>query len=219
MRYYGLNSACSFTSPAALFVTWNGVGHKSHSNTSKSGRLDKMLTLFIVKCCESIVEPVRWQVVLRRQYQLDLMEVHQLSQFNRGIRYLLTCIDIFSKQAWVLQLRTKSSKEVAKAFAKVLVDGVPRRIQTDQGREFRGSPFKRLLQRYGIKQFSTSQPDIKCTIVEHFNRTLRWRLARYLTCNNKSHQPTDSTPTDSIMDGLVTVLAPRYFRNTWRWRV
>ena len=38
------------------------------------------------------------------QFQADLIDVQNLSQFNKGYKYLLTCRDIFSKNAWVVPL-------------------------------------------------------------------------------------------------------------------
>ena len=38
------------------------------------------------------------------QFQADLVDVQSLSRYNKGFKYLLTCIDIFSKYAWVIPL-------------------------------------------------------------------------------------------------------------------
>ena len=35
-------------------------------------------------------------------YQIDLVDVSSLSPFNDGMRYLLTCIDVFTKRAWAV---------------------------------------------------------------------------------------------------------------------
>ena len=36
------------------------------------------------------------------QFQADLVDLQNFSRYNKGYKYLLTCIDIFSKYAWVL---------------------------------------------------------------------------------------------------------------------
>jgi len=38
---------------------------------------------------------------LNDQWVTDLMEVQPLAKYNRGIRYLLTVLDVLSKYAWV----------------------------------------------------------------------------------------------------------------------
>ena len=46
-------------------------------------------------------------------YQIDLADVSNLAAFNDGARYLLTCIDVFSKRAWAVPIRTKTGRDVA----------------------------------------------------------------------------------------------------------
>ena len=57
------------------------------------------------------------------QFQADLVDVQNLSRYNKGYKYLLTCIDIFSKYAFVLPLKTKQGQELVKAFQKILSNG------------------------------------------------------------------------------------------------
>ncbi len=114
------------------------------------------------------------------QYQVDLCDMSALASENQGFRYLLTCIDIFSKRAWALPIKRKTAEECAVAFAKVLVDGVPRKVQADDGKEFKGA-FKRLLDQHGIHFFIATNTDIKCAVVERFNRTLKTRMWKYFT--------------------------------------
>ena len=73
------------------------------------------------------------------------MDVQNLSRYNRGYKYLLTCIDIFGKYAWVVPLKTKQSQELVKAFQKILASGrKPSKLQTDQGTEFLNRVFQKL---------------------------------------------------------------------------
>jgi len=46
----------------------------------------------------------------------DLVEMQAFSKSNRGVRYLLTVIDVFSKYGWMLLLKDKTGKSVADAF-------------------------------------------------------------------------------------------------------
>ena len=43
-----------------------------------------------------------------------------LSKYNKGIRFLLCVIDIFSKNAWVAPLKDKKGISIAKAFQSIL---------------------------------------------------------------------------------------------------
>ena len=41
------------------------------------------------------------------QWAADLIEVQTLKSYNKGYRYLLTVIDVFSKYAWVRPLKER----------------------------------------------------------------------------------------------------------------
>ena len=74
---------------------------------------------------------------IEAQFQADLVDVQNLSRYNKGYKYLLTCIDIFSKYAWVVPLKTKQGQELLKAFKNILSSRrKPVKLQTDQGTEF-----------------------------------------------------------------------------------
>ena len=62
------------------------------------------------------------------QFQGDLVDFQNLSRFNKGYKYLLTRIDIFSKYAWVVPLKTKQGQELVKAFQTMLSSGPRHRI-------------------------------------------------------------------------------------------
>lgn len=119
-----------------------------------------------------------------KQFQIDLVDMSEYSVENDGVRYLLTCIDVFSKYAWVQCLQNKSAGVVTNAFKNILSQGrVPARLQTDKGTEFYNKQFQRVLSRYEIKHFSTSN-ETKACVVERFNRTFKTRMWRYLTSVN-----------------------------------
>jgi hypothetical protein len=47
-------------------------------------------------------------------FQCDLCDMRSLSKANDGYAYLLTCIDVFSKFAYVRPIKSKSNKDVIK---------------------------------------------------------------------------------------------------------
>ena len=61
-----------------------------------------------------------------------------ISKFNKGFRFLLCVIDIFSKYAWVVPLKDKKGVSIVKAFQKILDDSKrkPNKIWVDKGGEF-----------------------------------------------------------------------------------
>ncbi len=56
----------------------------------------------------------------RYQFQMDLVDIQQLADFNDGARYLLTCIDTFTRKAFVRILTSKDAKYVLQGFESIL---------------------------------------------------------------------------------------------------
>jgi hypothetical protein len=51
-----------------------------------------------------------------QQWQMDLADMQSMQKFNDGYRYLLVCIDVFSKYAWVVPLKNKTGPSLVEAF-------------------------------------------------------------------------------------------------------
>lgn len=118
-------------------------------------------------------------------WQADLCDMRSLSEFNDGYKYLLTCIDVFSRFAWIVPLKTKQNTSVIEGFERILASG--RKcifVQFDKGMEFLGGATLKFFKRHGIKYYTTRNPDTKAAIVERFHRTIKARMWRYLTYKN-----------------------------------
>lgn len=117
------------------------------------------------------------------QWQADLADMQGIARQNDGMRYILTVIDVFSKFAWAVPVKSKDAGSVADGFSKVLGQASPRkpkRLQTDKGKEFFNSTFAALMRRNGIHHFA-SESDMKAAVVERFNRTVKTRIYTYLS--------------------------------------
>ena len=51
---------------------------------------------------------------------VDLADMQPLSKYNKGIKYLLCAIDLFSKYAWVIPIKDKKGTSIANAFKKII---------------------------------------------------------------------------------------------------
>lgn len=138
-------------------------------------------------------KPIRRSFVRRRiivggidhQWQADLIDVQRLKQHNDGYAYLLTCIDVFSKFAWVEPLKNKTGPTMVEAFRRIFSTGrKPRKLQTDKGTEFLNRTFQKFLKEAHVDFFVTENEDIKAAVVERFNRSLKEKLWRYFTRKN-----------------------------------
>jgi transposase InsO family protein len=127
------------------------------------------------------------------QWQADLVDMQEWRRENHGYAHLLTCIDVFSKYAWVRPLLSKSAEAVRAAFEDLFAQAdarIPFRLQTDKGKEFLNRSVQNLFKTYGIVHFTTENEMTKASVVERFNRTLKARMWRYFT-ENGNHQFVD----------------------------
>ena len=100
-----------------------------------------------------------------------------LSKFNKGFRFLLCVIDIFSKYAWVIPLKDKKGISIVNAFQKILNDSKRKsnKIWVDRRSEFYNNSFKKWLQDNDIAMYSTNSEG-KSVIAERFIRTLENKI-------------------------------------------
>ncbi|GFX01654.1 uncharacterized transposon-derived protein F54H12.3 [Trichonephila clavipes] len=66
-----------------------------------------------------------------RQFQAELVDMQSLAEFNKGYKYLLTCIDLFSKFAWAVPLKDKVGKSVKSGLEIIFKERKPKVLQTD----------------------------------------------------------------------------------------
>ena len=72
--------------------------------------------------------------------------MQKFSKWNKGYRYLLMVIDVFSKFGWIVPLKDKTGKTVANAFKKIFKEKrIPKFLWTDKGKEFYNKNTKSLL--------------------------------------------------------------------------
>ena len=134
-------------------------------------------------------KPIRHKISRRRvisggpgqQLQIDLIDVKNIKEYNDGMSFILTCIDVFSKYAHAIPLRDKTGESVKKALEKIFLENIPFNIQGDAGGEFIGKKVQNYLKDKKVKFFSTKNEEIKASIVERFNRTLKEKMWRYFT--------------------------------------
>ena len=115
------------------------------------------LTLQNEQLAEELHEPIVRKFEKRRVYStfkdniwgIDLADMQLLSKCNKGIRFLLCVIDIFSKYAWVVPLKDKKGISIVKAFQSILKQSnskrKPNKIWVDKESEFYNAYFKKWL--------------------------------------------------------------------------
>ena len=105
---------------------------------------------------------------------VDLADMQLISKHNKGIRYLLYVIDLFSKYAPVVPLKAEKGVSIVNAFQKILDSSKrkPSKIWVDQGSEVYNNHFKKLLKDSDISMYSAYNEG-KSVVAERFIRTLK----------------------------------------------
>ena len=110
-----------------------------------------------------------------------------LSKFNKGFRFLLCVIDIFSKYAWAITLKDKKDISIVNAFQKILKESNKKsnKIWVDKGSECYSNSFKKWLQDNDIVMYSTNNKG-KSVVAKRFMRTIKNKIYKYMTSISKN---------------------------------
>ena len=118
---------------------------------------------------------------------VDLADMQSLSRKNKGIKYLLCAIDLYSKYAFVIPLKDKKGIRIVNAFDKIIKQSnrKPSKIWVDQGGEFYNNVFEKWLSDNDIIIYSTYNEG-KSVVAERFIRKLKNKLYKHMTGTGKN---------------------------------
>ena len=117
---------------------------------------------------------------------VDLAGMQLISKYNKGIRYFLCAIDLFSKYAFVVPLKDTKGITVANAFQSMFGNSKrkPNKIWTDQGSEFYNTHFKKWLKDNNIEMYSTHNNGK--SVAERFIKTVENKICKHMTAISKN---------------------------------
>ena len=116
-----------------------------------------------------------------------------ISKFNKGIKYSLCVIDLFSRYSWVILLKNKKGDSIVEGFKKILKNSwnakhsgrKPNNIWVDHGSEFYNNKFKKCLKENDIEMYSTFN-ERKSVVAEKFIKTLKNKIYKHMTYIGKN---------------------------------
>ena len=112
--------------------------------------------------------------------QIDLVDMSDISSTNENYKYLLACVDVFSRLAFVIPMKNKQTSTIIEAAKEVFDLTEPDIINADNGSEFTSKDFQKLLKDRGIDINYVDVGDHhKLGIVDRFVRTLREKINIY----------------------------------------
>ena len=109
-----------------------------------------------------------------------------ISKFNKGFRFLLCVVDIFSKYAWVVPLKDKKGIRFVNAFQKILKesDKKPNKTWVDKASEFYNNSFKKWVKDNDFEMYMIHNEG-KSVAAERFIKTLKNKIYKYMTSISK----------------------------------
>ena len=118
---------------------------------------------------------------------VDSADMQSLSRENKGIKYLLCAIDLYSEYAFVIPLKDKKGISIVNAFNKIIKQSNRKsnKLWVDQGGEFYNNVFEKWLSDNDINMYS-SYNEGKSVVAERFIRTLKNKLYKHMAATGKN---------------------------------
>ena len=170
--------------------TWSAINNNNNDNDNNNNDIKQNLQL-----PKELHKPIIRKFKKRKVYSgfkdniwgADLADMQLISNFNKGFRFLLCVIDIFSKYARVVPLKYKKGISFVNAFQKILdkSERRPNTIRFDKGSEFYNNAFKKWLKDNDIEMYSIHNEG-KSVVAERFIKTLKNKIYKYMTAISKN---------------------------------
>ena len=148
-----------------------------------------------------------------QQWDLDTMHMVKFNKHNKGYSYVLVAIDIFTRFAWTVALKTVTGREMVTALASIFTEFKPEKIRTDSGTEFKNRSVKAFLISENVFHF-TSTNELKANIAERCIKSLKMKIKKIMhergsdvwldilqqvteSYNNSKHRSIQMTPSEA----------------------
>lgn len=143
---------------------------------------------------------------------MDIFDLHTYSRYNSGYKYIFAVMDVFTRKAYVIKMKTKSIDDTTKALEDIMGKFTlqPSAILSDNDSSFLGGKFQKLLDKHNIFHMTNTVADHRALgIIDNFAKRIKSTLgkyfARYDTANwidylDKIVSTYNKTPNGAIYD-------------------
>lgn len=116
-------------------------------------------------------------------FQVDLADFQKTAKFNNGFRYILVGVEVLSRRAYAIPVKSKTYQHIRPAFDEMWAQAPtePWRVFSDKGMEFDSKDMKKYFQSMGILKLSAENKEIKASIAERMIQTIKKRLYKYFS--------------------------------------
>lgn len=123
------------------------------------------------------------------KWLIDLLDMQNYARENKGYRYILLGIDVFTREGFAIPLKDKTGPEVLKAFKEMIEDGPgkPQKLISDNGSEFMNTKFQKYLKEQQIFH-ETNEPGYHPSlgVIDRLSRTIKEKIFRSFTDHNNA---------------------------------
>lgn len=126
------------------------------------------------------------------QMDADLADMSAMSKQNDGVKYLLVCIDVFSRYLQIVTLKSKTANEVIRGFEEVFNTKSIKRLRTDRGGEFTSKKVEQFFVENGVHHFVTHN-EPKANYSERVIRSVKGKIVKFFT-HNQTQRYVDVLP-------------------------
>ena len=153
--------------------------------------------------------------------------MQQFRNWNKGYRYLLVVLDLFSKYGSIVPLKDKKEETVTEAFKNIFKEGrKPQYLWTDKDKEYYNKHMRELLEKENVPLYSTENEE-KSSVCERWKRTIKTKMWKQFTVqgntqylsilpkilsqyNNTKHSSIKMTPVEASKKNESTVYFSLY---------
>ena len=120
------------------------------------------------------------------RYMMDCVDLRRYSDQNDGLSWILNVIDTYTKYLWSFRLREKTAVAIKDSLVFIFNNfGVPKSIQSDNGKEFKNNLVREFLESQNILVIHGRPRNPKAQgQVERVNQTIKRLLAKKLYGTN-----------------------------------
>ena len=123
-------------------------------------------------------------------WQMDIFSLFNfVDSFRKSVhKYAFCCIDVFTRKAYVIPMKDKSTESVSEALETILndnKDNYPKIIMSDQDSVFTSAAFEKILDKYQIILNIYIKGDHNALgVIDAYAKRLKLQLAKYVLIND-----------------------------------
>lgn len=132
-------------------------------------------------------------MVATTENEIWLLDIYILQKYvkdNKGYNNILACMDVFTRKAYCVSMKTKNIDDVYDAFKGIIkaAGDTPQKLISDSDSSFNGGKFQALLDKYSIIHDTVPIGDhFSLGIIDRFARTFKTKLTKIFLRNKKNN--------------------------------